>query len=167
MVPSDHVRILVEAELPGAQAWAARRGFTLEWQPDALEARLVMTQTTTGEVFYLRGRFHGYRALPPVWSFTDPAWETTAIARHFPRVERPPFGAAMFIHGGPPNPEGPSAVICAPFNRLAYAPERGPHADWALAGWTEAGAGYVRALTLGDMLQAIARDFAASRGRMA
>lgn len=166
MVPTEVVRILVDSELPGAQAWAARRGFGLEWLPDRLEVRLTMTQAATNELFYLRGRFDGYRALPPVWSFTDQGWQATAVARYFPRIERPPFGSPIFIFGGPNTPEGKGAVICAPFNRLAFVEEHGPHSDWSLAGWTEAGPGYVRACTLGDMLQAVTRDFAATRGRM-
>jgi len=64
-------------------------------------------------------------------------------------------------------------VICAPFNRLAYTTDSGPHADWGgPERWLEASNGasdrqQVRADTIGDMLQVIYRDFLVTRGRMA
>jgi hypothetical protein len=165
MVPAEQVRIHLHQELPAAQAWAARRGFLLEWDSDLLEVRVTLSQAETNEAFFLRGRFDGYRALPPSWSFTDATWATTGVMSHFPRQRTNRFGSAMFISGGMAT-TGAAAVICAPFNRLAYGTERGPHTDWSLADWTRAGQGYVKALHLGDMLQAIARDFADTRGRM-
>lgn len=167
MVPIEQVRIHLDEEVPAAKAWASRRGAVLEWLPDLLEVRIMLTQPETNELFYLRGRFDGYRALPPAWSFTDATWASSGMACHFPRQRTSRFGSHMFIGGGVASSGGAAAVICAPFNRLAYSSERGPHADWALADWTGAGQGYVKALHLGDMLQAICRDFADSRGRMA
>ena len=58
-------------------------------------------------------------------------------------------------------------IICAPFNRLAYATHDGPHSNWGdAAQWMTAGPGYVYAVTIGDMLQLILRDFSLSKGRM-
>ncbi|MFC0028006.1 hypothetical protein ACFFMM_00510 [Micromonospora chaiyaphumensis] len=50
----------------------------------------------------------------------------------------------------------PNRLICAPWNRLAYAEHGGPHPDWgALTNWKTAGAGYTKADTLADMLSQI------------
>jgi hypothetical protein len=60
-----------------------------------------------------------------------------------------------------------TAVICAPFNRLAYTDHAGPHGDWGgPQNWLNAGASQVHAETIGDMLQAIYRDFSVTRERM-
>ena len=76
--------------------------------------------------------------------------------------QRSPNGSSMFIrHNG-------LCVICAHFNRLAYGVKGGPHSDWGdPAQWTTAGKGYIHAVTIGDMLQSILRDFNYTEGRMA
>ena len=62
---------------------------------------------------------------------------------------------------------GNRGIICAPFNRLAYNSHQGPHSDWGgPAQWMTAGPQYVHAVTIGDMLQSILRDFSFSKGRM-
>ena len=63
MVPIEQVRIHVEEEMPAARAWATRRRVNLEWHPGLVEIRVTLVQRETNDVFYLRGRFDGYRAL--------------------------------------------------------------------------------------------------------
>jgi hypothetical protein len=151
--------IVEEDELPATREWAARAGVDLEWDAPVLELRAVLTQQATGERFYLNGKLDGYRAVPPAWCFCDAKWGTPGQKSNFPAVGSPPgFSGSIFHSNG---------VICAPFNRLAYKDNGGPHGDWGgPAQWLKAGAGYVHAETLADMLSAVARDLAYSRGRM-
>lgn len=161
MVAMADTLLFLEDELPGARTWAERHRVPLVWIPNDLEVRATVTHPETKEPFYLRGRFDGYKELPPIWTFTDKEWAAPPTFALFPKVENSPFGATMFIaaNGGP--------VICAPFNRLAYHAHGGPHSDWSLAGWLAAGqANQVKAYYLGDMLQIIYRDVMLSRGRM-
>jgi hypothetical protein len=153
--------LYLDDELPGAQAWAERRHAPLTWVPEILELRATLMQPETRELFYLRGRFDEYRELPPMWTFTDKEWTAAPVLALFPKVSSTPYGSPLFIT----STHGP--VICAPFNRLAYAAHGGPHADWTLAAWLTAGAtGQVRADSVGDMLSIIYRDFMLVRGRM-
>lgn len=162
MATREDSLLYLEDELPGARAWAERRDAPLTWVPDLLELRVALSQPETRDLFYLQGRFDGYRELPPTWSFTDVAWTAPASLSLFPKVSSTPYGSPLFIMAT----SGP--VICAPFNRLAYAVHGGPHGDWTLAAWLAAGqAGQVRADCIGDMLSIIHRDFMLSRGRMA
>jgi hypothetical protein len=151
--------ILLEDELPGAQAWASRYGVPLLWVPEGLEVRATFTQSETNDLFYLRGSFDDYRGLAPAWTFTDAAWIAEPRPQLFPRPATTPYGASVF-HG--------NAVICAPFNRLAYAKHHGPHKDWGgPTSWLTAGRpNEVKAHYLGDMLSVIHQHFRFSRGRM-
>ena len=161
MVPTATTVLVVEDELGGAMAWAERRAVPLTWKPKLLEIRATFTQPESHELFYLRGRVDDYKVLPPTWTFTDQSWLADPAPAFFPKLAQSPYGASMFItYRGP--------VICAPFNRLAYAEHQGPHADWSgPSSWLTAGApDQVRAHFLGDMLQLIFRDFVHSRGRM-
>lgn len=159
MVSRQTTVLIVEEELAGAQAWSERRAVPLTWVPELLEVRATFAQPGTGELFYLRGRFDDYRVLPPAWTFTDAAWSAEPAPQLFPRPMSGPYGASMF-HG--------NAVICAPFNRLAYVEHKGPHSDWGgPASWLTAGAAdQVKAHVLGDMLHLILRDMVHSSGRM-
>jgi hypothetical protein len=161
MISPEHTRIIVEAELEGAQGWAKRHGFKLEWNSPDLRLQLTLPQQETGATYYLRGTLSEYRALPPEWSFTDSAWTAVGRPVDFPRAVQTCFGASIFITFQD------RAVICAPFNRLAYTSHSGPHGDWGGVGnWLNAGPGRIHAETIGDMLQAVYRDFTVTRGRM-
>ena len=148
-------------EFEAAARWAERHSVPFEWLPVDLQLRLTLVQPETALPFFLRGRFHDYRALPPEWTFTNEKWEGTGRPAHFPKVAHSPFGASIFIM------HGQNAVICVPFNRLAYTEHAGPHGDWnGPTSWLNAGSSSIHADTLGDMLQAIHRDFLLSRGYM-
>jgi hypothetical protein len=161
VVPHDVTVALIEAEeLPAARLWAANVGVDLSWEPSALHVRVVFTQRATGGKFYLMGTVDGYKALPPVWEFFDSTWGLARQKAFYPAPASLPGGIGSIFHTNP--------VICAPFNRLAYQQHGGPHSDWGgPEQWLRAGAGYVQAETLADMLAVIARDMNYSTGRMA
>ena len=162
MLPSAVTDAAIENELPGALAWAQRRRIALDTR--LLRERIiraVLVQQDEGEKFYLQGSFDDYKELPPIWDWCDESWSNTGALHLSPRVDNSPFGSSMFIQH---NSRG---IICAPFNRLAYATHDGPHSNWGdAAQWMTAGPGYVYAVTIGDMLQLILRDFSLSKGRM-
>jgi hypothetical protein len=156
MIPTEKTIAVVEHQLEGAQAWAERRGFEANWDPDSLELRVTFTQPETGREFYLRGRFDGYPALPPEWTFCDEDWESCGEKTVFP--SRPNEGNTM-IHG--------QGILCAHFNRLAFREHGGPHGDWGgPAQWITPKNSTVYADTIGDMLGAIWRDFRETSGTM-
>jgi hypothetical protein len=58
-------------------------------------------------------------------------------------------------------------MLCAPWNRLAYAEEGGPHGDWGSAlGWLNTRS-YTQAQTVADMLAAVESHLRSSPGRVA
>ena len=176
MIPPEETRIIIEPEIRGAQAWAERHGIPFTWTRESLEARVILRQIKDGSQFYLRGRFPDYRALPPEWTFSDAAWQHGGRLADFPKPTPTRFGASIFIQFQNPQLSIPNhAVICAPFNRLAYTAGAGPHGNWGgPEHWMEIGkqptapgaATEVRAETVGDMLQIIHRDFSCTDGRM-
>jgi hypothetical protein len=137
------------------QAWAARHGWTLEFDLDALTVAGVVTHPADGVgQLYLLGDCSGYRAVPPAWTFVDP--DSGATIQHaFPARGR---GATIFHQ---------KLIICAPFNRLAYKECGGPHADWSgPSNWLHVTRG-VKAPTIADMLNVINAHLQYSPGRMA
>ena len=151
--------VLESDELPAAFSWAQTAGVALTWRPESLQLRGVMRQRATNEMFYLHATLDGYKALPPSWNFFDEKWERTG-KNFFPAAAALPGGLGSIFHS--------NAVICAPFNRLAFQQHGGPHGDWGgPEQWLRAGAGYVHADTIADMLAVIARDINYSSGRMA
>jgi hypothetical protein len=162
VIPAADTILIVEDELRGARHWAHRRQVAIDWLPDLLEVRVTLTQPETKELFFLRGLFDDYRAIAPAWTYTDHGWKAAPHTQFFPKVTSSPHGNGMIVvQKGIP-------VICAPFNRLAYAEQSGPHGDWGgPSNWLSAGGAYVHAETIADMLQAIRRDFLHTRGRMA
>lgn len=161
-MPHAHIALIVTSEVAESSAWAQRHGYALDWRPETLTLRTTLTQPQTGERFYLQGIFADYRALPPLWDFMDADWQAGGKLANFPKMEGSPFGGSLFIN------HQDHGVICAPFSRLAYQAHDGPHVDWGVpADWLTAGGSHVRAVHLGDMLQAIRRDFVGSKGRLA
>lgn len=75
-----------------------------------------------GTCFYLTVECIGYPVMPPAWRWCDEN------------------GGSLDALSCTPNGEGffhPKAVICAPWNRLAYSniDPRGPHGDWTIGDW--------------------------------
>ena len=163
MLPPAVTDAAIDGELPGAVAWAKRHDIAMDTRSLANRIlRAVFVHPVEGEKFYLQGVFDDYKALPPIWEWRDEAWSSPGALRLSPNPGESPFGSPMFIR------HGAGAIICAPFNRLAFGVHGGPHSDWENpAQWTTAGRGHVYAVTIGDMLNLIWRDFLHSKGRMA
>ena len=162
MLPTVVTDAAIAIELPGARAWAERHNIAIDTRRCAERiVRVVLVQEEDDEMFYLQGVFENYKELPPVWDWRDESWSTNEGRHLSPRPEHTPFGASMFLQ------HGSKGIICAPFNRMAYGTLDGPHSDWGNpAQWMTAGPDYVYAVTIGDMLQSIVRDFKFTRGRM-
>jgi hypothetical protein len=158
MIPKAKTIAVVEYQLQGAKAWAERNEVPLDWDPDNLELRAILTQPSTGEGFYLRGRFEGYPAHPPEWTFCSSDWDESGKKRFFPAPNGTPFSGSVMHSNG---------LICAHFNRLAFDEHGGPHGDWGgPAQWITPKNDTIYADTIGDMLKAIQRDLNYSQGRM-
>jgi hypothetical protein len=162
MLPRLHSLAHVEAELPGALAWAERQGVQLLWLPEELAVHAILRQPETDLLFFLAGEFDDYRELPPIWRLCSADWKSAGSKEHFPRpLNSFPLGSCMFIVGE----VGP--VVCAPFNRLAYAEYKGPHGDWGgPTQWLSAAPGHIHATTLGEMITAVHLHLQYTRGRM-
>ena len=157
-----------DAEITPALAWAERNGYHLEYDIEALTVRLPLEGATNGETaaerYLLVGSFEGYRTLPPSWRFLHPDSEEDVGPPAYPAAPQPnPFGTGLFIAGGPTG-----ALICAHFNRLAFAEVGGVHGNWGpLTNWQNPPTDYTVALTIGQMLQRIVLETRISTSRMA
>lgn len=134
-------RANVEDELVAARALANRRGWTLWWDPEHLRIHLAFFHPRTGRLLELRGTFDMYKTWPPAWVFVAPNSEER-VAQAFPLA-----GDASIFHS--------NLVICAPWNRLAYAGNGGPHSDWPLESWLTNAAGSSQARTIADMVSSV------------
>jgi hypothetical protein len=155
--PRDVTIAVVEEELPAAHAHAGRHGWRLAWLPNDLLLHADGTHPADKSRMRLQGNLADYRALPPIWTCYELDANGTAKPRFPKGGSVPGVGASMFIDPG---------VICAPFNRLAYAtPEyQGPHGNWGgPAKWLDV-RGYVRATCLGEMLAQIILHLQSSPG---
>ncbi|MBI5434906.1 MAG: hypothetical protein HZA52_18885 [Planctomycetes bacterium] len=134
-----------------------QRGLLLDWLPEALQLRATFRQPATDEPFYLLGEFANYRAHPPGWEFWDAEWATRRAPNAYPKSNGGPYGSVFHTN----------RIVCAHFNRFAYATESALHPDWVdLAQWITVAPGTVRAITVGDMLAVFHRDIQCSSGRM-
>jgi len=158
MIPEEHTIAVVEHEISAVLAWAKRKTIQLKWDSNAVALSVILVQPETGENFYLYGDLKGYKVIPPAWTFRNELWEGGSNKSDYPKPAKTKWGSSIF-HKQP--------TICVPFNRLAYKEHEGPHSDWGgPSKWLSAGGSYIKAHTLGDMLQAIRRDFLFTRGRM-
>ncbi len=168
MVAADVTRVVVETEMEPALSWAARHGWELQLDASALRLTALMAHPADKHPLALVADLNGYRGVPPAWEFVDR--ETRARDRHaFPK------GAPLFA---PPGQKASifteyqgTPVVCAPFNRLAFADGTGIHGNWgASSGWLSLivdGGDIVRASTLGEMLATIELHLRVSPGRYA
>jgi hypothetical protein len=156
MVPLEVTRAVLEDELPPARCWADRHGWILDAALDSLVITVRMPHPIGGESLVLRGDFHGYRALPPVWQFVDSSGVASRSVT--------PAGGSLHGQSSIFHPEG---LICAHWSRAAYAEGGGPHGDWgAASGWASIGQGN-QAHNLAEMLAAIDVHLRFSPGRLA
>lgn len=158
MPPHAEIVAVVEHELTEAQFWAECKGLDLDWEPEELRLRTVMTQRETDESFYLQGVFDEYKELAPEWEFFDSGWSTGGKRQHYPSRSPCPFGSSIFHT---------DQFICVPFNRLAYEECGGRHSDWGgPRNWLNVEGGNSHATTVGGMLQQVYRHLRETRGRM-
>ncbi|MGD9711261.1 MAG: hypothetical protein AB7V46_04245 [Thermomicrobiales bacterium] len=161
LLPLSAVHARLQEDLPGARAWAERHDLELDWNEDELRLRLPL-KGPESELFLLEGEFEDFPTLPPSWRFLDPRNGERIGAPAYPASAEPsPRGTALIINGGT---EG--VVICAHFNRLAFAEEGGVHGDWGpLANWQNQQGNYTFAVTIADMLARIALEVSDCTGR--
>lgn len=156
MIPTVVTRTVIAAELPAVSAWAARRpGWAMRL--DDTQPLLVVdtSHPATSVAVRITADLTGYRAVPPAWSFVAPPVGPGTLL--FPQPGNSTAVQGSIFHS--------NRVICAPWNRLAYAEHGGPHGDWgALTNWTTAGTGSTKAETLADMLSQIDLHLSLSPG---
>jgi hypothetical protein len=149
---STPAALLMKAELDELKENASLMGWWIE-QIDDL-AFVLGLQAKDGVTYHLRVRCDGYPATPPAWHWFNPATGRIDDRRDTPR-------GGNFLHS--------NGVICAPWNRLAYATvdSRGPHRDWQIGAWQNNS--YTRACrTLSAMALRIACELLKSyEGRLA
>lgn len=161
MLPARVTTAAFASEIEGAHEWARRAQVKLEVLKPQHLIRAVFVRESSGEEFFLQGSFDGYKEMAPVWEWCDSSWSESGTRSLSPEAAPTPYGGSMFLD------QGARAIICAPFNRLAFKAYGGPHGDWGeLSHWMTAGDEYVYAVTIGDMLHSIERDFRHTTGRM-
>jgi hypothetical protein len=164
VVPGAVSRGLLEVELRGAAAWAAAHGWTLEADIDRLTVTVRLQHPRDRGPLLLVGRFDSYKALPPIWQFVDPETREPTPASFPPagafRDGSAMAGKASILHG--------NRVICAPWNRLAFTENGGPHGDWGgPLGWQQVRGEVPRATNIGEMLAVVYTHLSASPARAA
>jgi hypothetical protein len=153
----DLTRVVLADERAAITAWASRHAWVIALDLDGL----ICTAKTThpnGQTVIFRADLSGYPVQPPAW------WcgESRDDRSTFPGPPTaPPAGLPSSIFH-------PNAVICAPWNRLAYSIHGGPHNDWReLRDWKQAAPGSTRAHTVTDMLDALRLHLQYSPGMLA
>jgi len=153
IVAPEVTRALVEAELAELEPWRQARGFALDWDPSRPALRARLRSAVDGEEYVLEFLLDGYRAQPPLIEFALPGSGERGTRRCYPH------GGRGYFHDQP--------VLCAPWNRRAYAAHGGPHGDWNMSQWATLRPNHAR---LGDMLvllQELLDDRASYAGRKA
>jgi hypothetical protein len=147
---------LVQAERSGAEAWAQRNGWEIEFLLDRCQLKGSTKHPADAKPLWLTADLSGYKAIPPAWRFVNREGVEEKSAYPAPG---PVHGKASIFHSNP--------VICAPFNRLSYKDGDGPHAsDWGDAvRWSSISGDFATPKTLADMLMVIDTHLAFSPGR--
>jgi len=157
VLPAVVTRAVVSDEFPAVLAWVEHHpGWAVEFDEETLHLVLRVSHPATGTQFVIDADLEGYRAVPPAWRFL-PAGGGEAAGAPFPQAGTHPLIPGSIFHS--------NRVICAPWNRLAYKENNGPHEDWgALTGWMDVAVGYTKADALADMLSQIDVHLAVSPG---
>lgn len=147
-------------QIPAALAWARRRALELEYDEDRHIVRLRLegpgpTTDSPLEPYLILGEMDDFDVLPVLWRYVDPRTGAIVGLAAYPR----PAGGSV-LH--------PQGLICAPWSRLAYQTEGGPHGDWGqMTDWKTPRPPYTHAITIPDMLDRLNRETKRSVGRMA
>jgi hypothetical protein len=149
VVPRSVTIAAVESELVAMRAYAARRDWSVDWDPDSLIVVARGPHPSDQTPVRLRAAVAGYRAVPPAWTFESPADPDAKQPGNapFPKSGSVPGVGSSIFHG--------NRLICAPFCRLAFQDHGGPHGDWGgSAAWLKV-RGFARATNLAEMLAVI------------
>lgn len=157
-VPATVTRAAVEDEIVPAVAWARRRGWLIRWEPDSLTLRAASYHPAIGRLVEAFAALDGYPAAPPAWQFVVPATDEPS------RSAWPAPGQQSGVSGSIFHP---TPCICAPWNRLAYSAQGGPHGDWSMTSWRSVQGGQTKADHIADMLDQIHMHLQASPGLQA
>lgn len=158
MVPEETTRALLGGEAGAIEAWAARHGWSVEIDHVRLALVATVRHPADASLLLIAADLQGYRAIPPAWRFLDPR-TGQAGPTAFPAAGPLPGGKGSIFH--------PNAVLCAPWNRLAYQTEGGPHGDWGeFTNWLNVAGDVTRAGTIAEMLSAISVHLGHSPGRL-
>ena len=161
-VPIEVVRATLAepCQIPAAQAVARRKGLELIFDEASLVLWLALdgpatSATEAREPYLIRGELTDYDFMPPIWTFVHPTSRANIGKSAYPKPIR-----SSVLHG--------NGLVCAPWNRLAYQVNGGPHGDWGeLSGWKMAALQHTYATTIPDMVERLVREVRTSRGRMA
>lgn len=135
------------------KSWAARWGWGVSIDGDALRLEARTRHPKDGLPVLLIGILDGFPVIPPTWRFANP------YTGQYEGEAFPSAGDGSIFHA--------TLVVCAPWNRLAYAAYGGPHGDWGeLTSWKEERPGSTRATTVADMLSQVDVHLRRSPGRM-
>ena len=154
--------LMAEGEIPGALRWARHHNLEHSWDEAALLLMVrfdgLADENGHSEQYLLTGVFDDYRVIPPAWRFLDPRNASDVGQAAFPAPGV--FGAGSILHT--------NGIICAPWNRLAYAHETGLHNNWTdLTKWESLEPNNTQARTIPDMLARIRAEVAFSPRRLA
>lgn len=158
VTPSDITEAVIAEEQAAITAWAARHGWDVELDLATATATAKALHPVTGKSVLFSADLSGYPAQAPAWwcgsSPSDRAGYPAPMAAPVPGLQ------GSIFH---PNP-----VICAPWNRLAYAVHGGPHGDWGTpTDWRRAAPTSTQAHTIADMLAALRLHLQHSPGMLA
>jgi hypothetical protein len=152
-VLNDVSRAHVEDELKEAEPWGLLHGWNHSWEPEGLLLRTEMLSKVDRQKFVIEFTFANYREFPPYIEFLHPDTNERGTHRCYPK------GGRGYFHGNP--------VICAPWNRKAYAAHGGPHSDWVMSQWAAYRANHSKLGDILALLQELLDDRAGYGGRMA
>jgi hypothetical protein len=163
LLPREDVLAFLGAdeEIPGAIRWAMHYGLAHTWDEATLTFRVWFQggrDDSDREPYLLGGTFEDFPTMPPAWRFLDPRSGRDIGPAAYPAAGPFQNGSVLHAHG----------VICAPWNRLAYADQGGPHADWTEpTRWQQLAPDRTHATTIPDMLARLRAEVAISASRLA
>ena len=158
VTPSDITQAVIAEERAAITAWATRHCWEVQLDLATATATATSVHPVTGQPVVFSADFEGYPAQAPAWwCGSSPSIKSDYPA---PMATTVPGLQGSIFH--------PSPVICAPWNRLAYAVHGGPHNDWGIpTDWKQAAATSTQAHTIADMLAALRLHLQHSPGMQA
>ena len=161
MLPDRVTAAALTDELEAAHEWARRERLQLKAVlPQGWFAPYSLVKVPTNSSS-CKDSSKGTRSYLPYGNGAIPIGRMEETGNLAPEAAPTPYGSSIFLDNGR------HAIICTPFNRLAFSACDGPHGDWGeLSHWMSAGRGYVYAVTIADMLDVVARDFRYTTNRM-